>query len=71
MGPKGMSPDQVAYWEGVLRQVAQSEALREYADKNQWLLEFKGAADTRKWLDEEYALLKVAMTELGLARPPQ
>ena len=71
MGPKGMSPDQVAYWEGVLRQVAQSEALREYADRNQWLLEFKGAADTRKWLDEEYALLKVAMTELGLARPPQ
>ena len=71
MGPKGMSADQIAYWEEILRKVAQSEALREYADKNQWLLEFKGAADTRKWLDEEYALLKVAMTELGLARASQ
>ena len=34
------------------------------------LLEFKGAADTRKWLDDEFAALKTAMTALGLVRQP-
>ena len=71
MGPKGMSAEQVAYWEDVMRKVAQSEELRQYAEKNQWVLEFKGAADTKKWLDEEATLLKVAMTDLGLVGPAQ
>jgi hypothetical protein len=31
-------------------------------------MEFKGSADTRKWLDDEAAALKVIMTELGLVR---
>jgi hypothetical protein len=31
-------------------------------------VEFKGAAETRKWLDEEFAALKVVMTALGLVR---
>ena len=32
------------------------------------LLEFKGAAETKKWLDDEFAALKTAMTALGLVR---
>lgn len=68
MGPKGITPAQIAFWEDVMRRVAQSEELRQYADKNQWLLEFKGAAETKKWLDDEFAALKTAMTELGLVR---
>jgi putative tricarboxylic transport membrane protein len=71
IGPKGITPEQVAFWEDVSRKVSQSDELREYADKNQWVLEFRGAADTRKWLDEESATLKVAMTELGLIGPAQ
>jgi putative tricarboxylic transport membrane protein len=71
MGPKGMTAEQVAFWEDVSRKVAQSDELRQYAEKNQWVLEFKGAAETRKWLDEEYAALKVAMTELGLTPAAQ
>jgi hypothetical protein len=30
--------------------------------------EFKGAAEARKWLDQEAAALKLIMTELGLVR---
>lgn len=66
MAPKGITPAQVAFWEDVMRKAAQSDEIRQYAEQNQWLLEFKGAADTRKWLDEEAAALKVIMTELGL-----
>jgi len=68
MGPKGITPAQVAFWEDVMRKTAQSDELRQYAEQNQWILEFKGAAETRKWLDEEAAALKVIMTELGLVQ---
>ena len=68
MGPKGITPAQIAFWEDVMRKTAQSEEIRQYAEQNQWILDFKGAAETRKWLDEEAAALKVIMTELGLVQ---
>ena len=68
MGPKGLSAEQIVFWEDVMRKAAQSDELKQYAEQNQWLLEFKGAAETKKWLDEESALLKTTMTELGLVR---
>ena len=68
MGPKGLSAEQIAFWEDALRKVAQSDELKQFAEQNQWLLEFKGAAETKRWLDEEAALLKTTMTELGLVR---
>jgi len=70
MAPKGITPAQIAFWEEVMRKSAASDEIRQYAEQNQWLLEFKGAAETKKWLDEEYAALKVIMTELGLVKQP-
>jgi putative tricarboxylic transport membrane protein len=68
MGPKGITPAQVAYWEDVMRKTSQSDEILKYAEQNQWVLDFKGAEETRKWLDEESAALKVIMTELGLVQ---
>jgi putative tricarboxylic transport membrane protein len=64
--PRGITPAQVAYWEEVMQRTAQSEEIARYAEANLWLLEFKAAADTRKWLDQEAAALKTIMGELGL-----
>ncbi len=69
MAPKGITPAQIAYWEDVMRKTAQSSEIQQYADQNLWLVDFKGAAETRKWLDEEFAALKTIMTELGLIKP--
>lgn len=66
MAPKGLTPAQVAYWEDVMRKTALSDEMRQYAEKNLYLVEFKGSAETRKWLDQEAAALKLIMTELGL-----
>ncbi|MES2562393.1 MAG: tripartite tricarboxylate transporter substrate binding protein [Pseudomonadota bacterium] len=66
MGPKGITPAQVAFWEEVMRKAAASEEMRQYADQNQWIIEYKGAAATRAWLDQEAAALKLVMGELGL-----
>ncbi|HEV7799511.1 MAG TPA: tripartite tricarboxylate transporter substrate binding protein [Burkholderiales bacterium] len=71
VAPKGITPAQVAYWEEVMRKSAASDEMRQYAEQNQWLVEFKGSADTRKWLDQEASALKLVMTELGLVAAPK
>ena len=48
-----------------MRKTAQSDEIVRYAEKSLWLVEFKGSVDTRKWLDQEAAALKVIMGELG------
>jgi putative tricarboxylic transport membrane protein len=68
VAPKGITPAQVAFWEDVMRKAAQSEEMRKDADQNQWLVEYKNSAETRKWLDEENAALRVVLTDLGLAK---
>jgi putative tricarboxylic transport membrane protein len=68
MAPKGITPAQIAFWEDVMRKSAQSDEIRQYAEKNLWLVEFKGAAETRKWLDEETAVLKGTLAGLGLIK---
>lgn len=68
MALKGITPAQITFWEEVMRKSAQSDEIRKYAEENQWLVEFKGAAETRKWLDDEFTALKIVMTELELIR---
>jgi putative tricarboxylic transport membrane protein len=70
MAPKGVTPQQVAFWEDVMRKASQSDEIVQYAEKNQWILEFKGAAETKKWLDEESVALKTTMGALGLLKQP-
>src|SRR5688572_12904778 len=68
MAGKGLTPAQIAFWEDVMRKTSQSDEMRKYADENQWIIEFKGSAETRKWLDEELAALKQVHLDLGLVK---
>lgn len=68
VAPPGITDAQIAFWEEVMRRTAQSEEILQYAEKNLWLVEFKGAAETRKWLDDESAALRPILTELGLVK---
>ena len=68
VAPRGITPAQVAFWEDVMRKTAQSGEIQQYAEQNLWLIEFKGAAETRKWMDEEAAALRTIMIELGLVK---
>jgi putative tricarboxylic transport membrane protein len=66
IAPKDITPAQVAYWEDVFRKVMQSEEFRKAAVRHQWDAGFKGAAETRKLMEEEYAQTRSVMTYLGL-----
>jgi len=70
IGTRGITPEQTAYWESVLRRVSASDEFRDYARKNQWDANFKGAAESRKFMEEQYQELKVVMTHLGLVKKP-
>ncbi len=68
MGPRGLTPAQVAYWEGVLRKATQAPEWRNDLEKNYWSEYFVTGAQFRKDLDREYADMTVVLTELGLAK---
>ena len=68
LGTRNMTAAQTAYWENVLRSVVQSNEFKQYAAKNQWDDTFKGSAEMRKFLEQQYAELKSVMGFLGIAK---
>ena len=66
IGTKGMTAAQIAYWDRVFSTMANSAEFKDIADKNQWDVNYKNAADTRKFFASEYAELKEVMDFLGL-----
>jgi putative tricarboxylic transport membrane protein len=68
MAPKGLTPAQVAYWEGVLRKATQAPEWRDDLEKNYWSDDFVTSAQFRKDLDKDYADMKSVLVDLGLAK---
>jgi putative tricarboxylic transport membrane protein len=69
MGPREITPQQVAYWEGVLRKVTETKEWKEDLDKNYWSDDFLGSAQFRKELAKNYADMKSVLVDIGLAKP--
>ena len=68
LGARGLSPAQIAYWEGVLRRVSGTPEWGAFLARNHWKPRFMGAAEARRFLDAEAASARVLLGELGLAR---
>ena len=68
VGPKGLTPEQVAYWEGVLRKATQVPEWKSDREKNYWSDEFLTGKAFRKDLDETYDAMKSVLVDLGLAK---
>jgi len=68
MGPKGLTPAQVAFWEGVLRKATQVPEWQGDLEKNYWTEDFVTGEQFRKDLERDYADMKAVLTELGLAK---
>lgn len=69
MGPREITPAQIAYWEGVLRKVTATKEWKEDLEKNYWSDDFVTSAQFRKDLDKDYADIKAVLVDIGLARP--
>jgi putative tricarboxylic transport membrane protein len=68
IGPKGMSEAQIAYWERVLRRMADSDEWKKELETNFWTNEFMGSAETRKRMERDNAAERAFLVELGLAK---
>ncbi len=67
-GARGMTPAQLAFWEGSFQKlVASPEWKNEMAALN-GLSEFMGAARMKKYMEEDYAEIKAFLVELELAK---
>jgi putative tricarboxylic transport membrane protein len=68
MGPKGLTPAQIAYWEGTLAQVAAAPEWKTDLERNYLSGDLVLSAQFKSDLAREYADMKGVLTALGLAK---
>lgn len=68
VGPGGMSAEQTAYWDHAMRGLTRSEEWQKELERRNWSDEYKTSAETRKYMDADYAELKAFLTELELTK---
>jgi putative tricarboxylic transport membrane protein len=68
MGPKGLTSAQVAFWEGALRKVSETDEWKTDLERNYWFNDFMPAAQFAKELEKEYVDTKAVLVDLGLAK---
>ena len=68
IGPKGMTPAQIAYWENVMRRMMDADEWKNELEANFWRANYQGSAETRKFLARDHEEAKAFLTELGLAK---
>ncbi len=68
MGPRGLKPAEIAYWDATFAKLAQSDEWKKDTEKQFWNPDYMLSADTRKHIERENELTKTVLTELGLAK---
>jgi putative tricarboxylic transport membrane protein len=68
VGPKGLSPAQIAYWDQALAAMVKTPEWQQAVQKNQWQDEYLNSAATLRFLQDEYRHLEALLAELGDAR---
>ena len=68
VGPKGMTPAQVAYWEQIFRKSVESPLWKQYLQSNAWEWGYKNSKETLAYIRQDYEQSKRLLTELGMAK---
>lgn len=67
-GPRGMTPAQIAYWEDVFLKLSKNPEWLEDLRRQSWDSTYMNSADTRKYLESQYAVMHTALEDAGLAK---
>ena len=70
VGAPNLTPAQIAYRDNALKQLTQTDAWKKELADNNWDNEYRNAAETKKYMDADYAELKAFLTELELVKAP-
>jgi len=68
LGPKSLTPAQVAYWENALRKMVETPEWKADLEKSYWSENFVTGQPMHKEIEQEYAYLKTTLVDLGLAK---
>jgi putative tricarboxylic transport membrane protein len=66
--PKGLTPQQTAFWEGALRKATEAPEWKSDLEKNVWADAFVAGQAFSKELDQDYAEMRSVLSDLGLAK---
>jgi putative tricarboxylic transport membrane protein len=69
VAPKGITAEQVNFWENALRKVVESADWRAELERNYWGNFFMTGAEFKSTIDREYREMKAVLVELDLAKP--
>jgi len=67
-GPKGMRPEQVAFWDQTLLKLSQTEDWKQELARNDWVNDYRSSKDTAAYLEALNIQLKNALKDIGLAK---
>ena len=68
VGPRGLNPAQIAFWEEVLNRLVATEEWKKDLEAQYWEGNFLRSGEFLKYLEREYGVTKAIMTDLGLAK---
>jgi putative tricarboxylic transport membrane protein len=68
LGPRGLTPAQIAYWENLLERVANTAEWKRLMAADLQDLDFRKSAATREYLKQEYDKTRSFMAEIGMLK---
>jgi len=68
VGPKNLTPAQVAFWDELLGKAVRTEEWVREVEKFGWEPDYMNSAESRKFLERQNEELKVLLAELGLSK---
>lgn len=68
IGPRGMTQEQIAFWDAVLSKVVATELWKRTLEQNVWEANYLNSAQTRKLFDSANAEYRTILSELGMTK---
>jgi putative tricarboxylic transport membrane protein len=65
VGPKGLTPPEVAYWQSVLSSAVETSEMKSEASAESWHVDFVPAKDMPAWLTQNYQTILGAQRAVG------
>ncbi len=68
MGPKGMSPAQIAYWDEVFSKLTKLDEWKKWDTDSMAITHYLNSKETTKFLADQYDLYKSILVDLGMVK---
>jgi putative tricarboxylic transport membrane protein len=68
MAPKGITPEQIKFWESAFSKITQTKEWNNFLDQNQWASRFMTSEETIKMLEMETAVIEDVLNKLNIKK---